>query len=61
MNGVMQCEKHPGVVWPHDDCPGPGMPSADSVDGSRGSEFVNPGLDEAMRRGYETAKAKREQ
>lgn len=24
--GVSQCEAHPGTVWPHGDCPGPGMP-----------------------------------
>lgn len=30
MEGIMQCEKHPGVIWPHDDCPGPGMPLASS-------------------------------
>lgn len=23
---VMQCERHVGVHWPHDNCPGPGMP-----------------------------------
>ncbi len=23
---VMACEAHPALVWPHDDCPGPGMP-----------------------------------
>ena len=22
----MVCEKHPHLAWPHDDCPGPGMP-----------------------------------
>lgn len=26
-----QCEKHVGVKWPHDDCPGPGMPLAESL------------------------------
>ena len=25
-DGVSQCEQHPGVVWPHGDCAGPGMP-----------------------------------
>lgn len=25
---IMQCEEHPGVIWPHGDCPGPGMPLA---------------------------------
>lgn len=27
---VWQCETHPGVIWPHGDCPGPGMPLATS-------------------------------
>lgn len=27
---VMQCEEHPGVIWPHGDCPGPGMPLVDT-------------------------------
>ena len=22
----MVCEEHPDLAWPHDDCPGPGMP-----------------------------------
>jgi len=25
MDGVMQCEQHPGTIFPHGDCPGPGM------------------------------------
>ncbi len=25
-----QCEQHPGVEWPHGDCPGPGMLLAES-------------------------------
>jgi hypothetical protein len=29
-NTDMQCEQHPGVAWPHDDCIGPGMPLASS-------------------------------
>jgi hypothetical protein len=24
--GDMECEEHPGVAWPHDNCAGPGMP-----------------------------------
>ncbi len=27
-----QCERHPGVIYPHDDCPGPGMPLAEGLD-----------------------------
>jgi hypothetical protein len=23
--GGWHCETHPGLPWPHDDCPGPGM------------------------------------
>lgn len=25
-DGSMMCEAHPGREWPHDECPGPGMP-----------------------------------
>ena len=25
-DGSMMCECHPGREWPHEDCPGPGMP-----------------------------------
>lgn len=25
-SGPWQCERHIGVIWPHDNCPGPGMP-----------------------------------
>jgi hypothetical protein len=24
--GEAVCERHPDKPWPHDDCPGPGMP-----------------------------------
>jgi hypothetical protein len=24
--GGWVCEEHPHLPWPHDDCPGPGMP-----------------------------------
>lgn len=29
--GGWVCEEH-GVSWPHDDCPGPGMPARDLED-----------------------------
>lgn len=25
-NCVWVCEEHPNLIWPHEDCPGPGMP-----------------------------------
>ncbi len=30
-----QCEKHPGTIWPHGDCPGPGMPLWDEPQGEQ--------------------------
>lgn len=29
-SGGWVCEEH-GLPWPHDDCPGPGMPARDTV------------------------------
>lgn len=41
---VSQCEKHPGTVWPHDDCPGPGMPLFADLD-----EYLQQVQDESSR------------
>lgn len=28
--GIAQCEQHPGVIFPHGDCAGPGEPLLDA-------------------------------
>ena len=41
---VWTCEQHPGVVFPHDDCIGPGVLLAESLTGLAEDDPVRVGL-----------------